>query len=370
MPTPTPAQQQQPTPTPTPTALQQQEAEAAAAAALQPQQQQQQQQQQQPNYSNSTTECATRLSSASARTVKKHLGKLKRKDADETGEAVPLCQAALTEDTCADVGCCFWDSGWHGDSRFGSPCHSAVGDNSCEDGNQPEMCTQTGRQEIFSEVDADSNGVVTEAQLAAVLGPDEAAAVMADADTNVDGKMDYAEFNTFATCNFCPSLGAVCIPSHAAAQGSTVSAQLAKKYLNRNRKGFQTNESDTGVAMCEGDEEHGWLNYNEGQCTDVGCCQWGAQTCTSAVGSGKCKLSTSNPEGFLIGVSWCEHADRQAVFDMVDDNGNGFASEAELASVLGPDEAAAVMADADTNGDGKMSYAEFSTFVICNFCEK
>merc|ERR1719272_2486126 len=40
---------------------------------------------------------------------------------------------------------------------------------------------------------------------------------------------------------------------------------------------------------------------------------------------------------------------------------------AELGELAGPD-AAEVMAAADTNGDGMMSYEEFSAFVVCNLC--
>ena len=64
---------------------------------------------------------------------------------------------------------------------------------------------------------------------------------------------------------------------------------------------------------------------------------------------------------------FCTESGREAMFSTADTDDNDSVSMAELGELAGPD-AAEVMAAADTNGDGMMSYEEFSAFVVCNLC--
>merc|ERR1740117_1586492 len=143
--------------------------------------------------------------------------------------------------------------------------------------------------------------------------------------------------------------------------------------------------------MCEG------KGYTEDQCSEVGCCQWDEE-CWSAVGSGSCdggpldlssgpvicdtrhfssasshkvkaqlvkfKRKDSPEEGDM-----CSDSDRQALFSMVDVDSSGSVSLAELAAAVGS-EAVAVMCAADADGDGMMSYEEFSAWAVANFCSQ
>merc|ERR1740117_2853581 len=70
------------------------------------------------------------------------------------------------------------------------------------DGPAMDPCSEADRQMMFSMADADESGLVSMAELEALMGP-HAAAAMAAIDTNVDGMISYEEFAAFAVCVFC-----------------------------------------------------------------------------------------------------------------------------------------------------------------------
>jgi len=281
-----------------------------------------------------------------------------------------------------------------------------------------DLCTESGREAMFSTADTDGSGSVSMAELGELAGP-EAAGVMAAADTNGDGMMTYDEFNTFAVCSehimgVCSQQGPEGAPDGSITcdgmpssdycdcsydcGGSYCQCADALACCGTNGAGAEAGPDGTsgqgGEAMCEG------KGYTEDQCSEVGCCQWDEE-CWSAVGSGSCdggpldlssgpvicdtrhfsSASSHKVKAQLVkfkrkdtadgpdDMDMCSDSDRQALFSMVDADGSGSVSVAELAAAAGS-EAAEVMCAADADGDGMMSYEEFSAFAVANLCSQ
>ena len=69
----------------------------------------------------------------------------------------------------------------------------------------------------------------------------------------------------------------------------------------------------------------------------------------------------------------CSVADREEIFNHVDENGNGSVDMKELMEAMegsGMDEAAAqqIMDDIDENDDGQITLVEFNAYMACNYC--
>jgi len=250
----------------------------------------------------------------------------------------------------------------------------------------PDMCSDADREDMFNQVDGNGDGSVDMKELMKSMegsGMDEESVqqIMDDIDENDDGQITLVEFNAYVACNYCGDSSACPISTSVAAETcpafcpgcadawdcETMAIVTFDVFSWINGDNFEY-DSSLNSLVSTGPSDHS-IDMSDPESQAQLCMAISSMTgidpkVTNALKRGLkkhlVKAFRKNDED-----DGCSNAAIEEAFGEADTDCSGLVELDELAAVFEGDSdmAMALMAFADSNGDGAMSLDELKEFV-------